>query len=273
MGQIPLQPYRFLSLAPSQIQARRELLDLRGTIAQASGVIVLLCVGLYRRRTVARGSAAEEVSRGKSWLDAPPVKGWRETRREYLLTLVWAVWLVGLSAWRTGDDYIHLTRSLAHTAIATIPLSILISPGPPGLPTRTHVLLRLLGIRQSMLTPYHRLYGRFVLLPLFTLHAILYMAFFIRQSLLSKRIYDTDLQLGMLAVGLVLNVWSMSSEARGLTRWRFYIGHVVAVMALLAVAYFHVVYVRTYVLECMGIYALDMSWYVVRRYWSGSKKD
>ena len=77
----------------------------------------------------------------------------------------------------------------------------------------------------------------------------------------------------MFGVFLVLTIWSMSSQTPGVTRAQFYYGHVVAVMLLLAVAYFHVVYVRTYVLQAVGIYALDVCWSTVESVWGGKKRD
>ncbi|EEP77181.1 predicted protein [Uncinocarpus reesii 1704] len=234
-------PYRFLSLSAAQVQARRELLDLRGTIAQISALLLLLAASLYWRAVSAHSPAAGGKKTGKNWFDSPPVKGWRETRRQYLLTLAWGVWLVGLSAWRTDDDYLHLTKSLAHTAMATIPIQVLFAP---KLASRSNFVLRLLGVRQAIFTPYHRLYGRLVLFPLLTLHAILYITFFMRQSLLAKRSSDADVQWGMAGIILAWAIWSMSSGGKTLTKRQFYLGHVAMVMGLLVVAYFHVVHVR-----------------------------
>ncbi|EFW20192.1 conserved hypothetical protein [Coccidioides posadasii str. Silveira] len=262
-------PYRFVSLSQSQSQERREILDHRGIIAQVSALIVLVGVSLYRHAVLGSTSGTSRGKKGeKAWLDRPPFKGWRETRRQCLLTIVWAVWLVGLSSWRTGDDYLHLTKSLAHTTMATVPLQIILSP---KLSTRTNPLLRLLGLPQSILTPYHRLYGRIVLFPLLTSHALLYTAFFILQSLFSKRINDADVQWGVTGIFLAWIIWSMSSGGKSLTKRQFYVGHVVMVMGLFAVAYFHVIYVRRYVLEAVGIYVLDVSWYAIGKAWSGSK--
>lgn len=115
MGRISPWPYRFISLTPSQVQERREVLDVRGTVAQASALLLLACVSLYwrtvesrpkpylRSQTRLKNGVEEGTDKKRSWLDSPPVSGWRETRRQYLLTLGWAAWLVGLSAWRTGD--------------------------------------------------------------------------------------------------------------------------------------------------------------------------
>lgn len=110
MAHAYIWPYRFVSLTPAQIQERREVLDARGTVVQISALLLLASVTLYwrvgkpssRSRATLKGGY-EQGSLKRSWWDSPPVHGWRETRRQYLLTLGWVAWLVGLSAWRTGD--------------------------------------------------------------------------------------------------------------------------------------------------------------------------
>lgn len=112
-----------------------------------------------------------------------------------------------------------------------------------------------------------------MLLPLLTSHVILYLTFFVRQALLSKRSRDADVQWGIFGAVLVMVIWSMSSQTPGVTRAQFYYGHVLAVMLLLTVAYFHVIHVRKYVLQAVGIYALDVFWSAVETISGPSKRE
>lgn len=113
-----LWPYRFIALTPGQIQERREILDLRGYYVQLSALCLLLGAGIIYRVVTPTATSTEtgdkQISRrrcvatptpgsaGRLWLDLPPVEGWSETRREYLIILMWLGWLVFLSVYKTG---------------------------------------------------------------------------------------------------------------------------------------------------------------------------
>lgn len=140
----------------------------------------------------------------------------------------------------------------------------------PALPS---LLSSLTSIPQTTLAPYHRLFGRLIIVPLLCGHGILYLLFYVQSShplfgtLLAKRIRDLDVQCGLAALATALLVlifgrstlWQLrslqwpglrSAEER---RRVFYIGHLVLVGALLALAYSHVIYARPYVLEAIGV--------------------
>ena len=113
-----LWPYRFVTLSPKQIQDRRELLDRRGHYAQLSGLLLFIVVSLYTRFAPYIGKPNKtynnrhdtqgKMSPKPSWLDSCPRRGWGETRRQYLVALAWLGWLLGLSAWKTGDGTLFL---------------------------------------------------------------------------------------------------------------------------------------------------------------------
>ncbi|PGH04845.1 hypothetical protein AJ80_08454 [Polytolypa hystricis UAMH7299] len=295
-------PYHFISLTPSQIQERRDLLNLRGHYAQISALIVVVCVSVYRRVIIGgrgnnnRGKKERGLLRKpSSWLDRPPVKGWGETRREYLVAMGWLVLMVGISGWRTGEDYLHLTKSLAQTSFANIPLQILLSPklsSPRSSTTTTtnkpktiipaiitNPISTLTTIPPARLTPYHRLIGRIIITPLLSLHAILYLAFFAMNNhpvpLLPKRLQDADVQWGIMAVTLLLVMLGTSAAAsgsgsgrKGVWRWwglrrrvsrdTFYALHVSLVLGLMGAVYAHVSYARRFVVQGLAVYAVDV---------------
>ncbi|BDD59346.1 hypothetical protein MPDQ_007585 [Monascus purpureus] len=273
----PSWPYRFLALSPAEIQHRRELLDLRGYYAQLSAIAIVLLVRVYRscillpRESGNGNSERRPFPRPKSWWDMPPCQGWRETRKQYMVTLLWLGWLLGLSVWGAGYDYLHLTKALGHIAISQLPFQTLMAPvfylsTKPTLPS---LLSLLTSIPQQTLTPYHRLYGRIVLSPLLLGHAGLYLSFFFQSShpefgtLLAKRVRDPDVQWGIVAlcsaVSILIFTRPSGGQKRGswmwrgpkTTKWGFYVGHVSFVAAFCTAVYSHVGYTRAYILETL----------------------
>lgn len=93
-------PYHFVSLSEKEIQRRRDVLDLRGYYAQLSALAVIAAISLYR---FYRGAPTRRAITKRSWWDSPPFQGWTETRRQYTITLLWLLFLLGLSVWNTGD--------------------------------------------------------------------------------------------------------------------------------------------------------------------------
>ncbi|KAK2789055.1 hypothetical protein FQN52_006422 [Onygenales sp. PD_12] len=268
-----LWPYRYTSPTPSQLQERRNLLTLRGEYAQVSALVFLLLFSVY------------------------PLGP--ETGRQYLVATAWLVWLIVLSAWKTGDDHLHLTKSLAHTTLATFPFQLLLSPklSPTTHPLHSLLLTPILNLPQTALTPYHRIFGHLVLPTLLSLHAALYITFFVQNDLLARRVGDLDVQWGVTGVVLlwvVVSVWSPAvkrgvqtgakakvkakedegreekSEEEAVKRpsskkqRTAYIVHVSLVMSLLGVAYFHVKWARKFVWQCLALYAVDVGSYAVR---------
>lgn len=94
-------PWRFVSLAPEELEQRRELLDHRGYYAQWSVLLVTLVVRICRIGALRSEHYASNKPR--SWWHSPPVQGWAETRRQYLISFIWLGWLLGLAAWNTGN--------------------------------------------------------------------------------------------------------------------------------------------------------------------------
>lgn len=99
-------PYRFiLSVSDEELQRRRNVLDTRGQYAQVSALIVLAVLFVYRLRGRQQHGHGygQRKSKDRTWWDAPAIRGSSETRKQYAVTLLWLVWLVSLSIWRSGD--------------------------------------------------------------------------------------------------------------------------------------------------------------------------
>ncbi|RAL09995.1 putative metalloreductase Fre8 [Aspergillus homomorphus CBS 101889] len=268
-------PWHFVTLSEAEKEQRRELLDLRGSYAQYSMLLAILLVRLYTW-VFQSGNEPPKPNRrkplAKSWLDSPPFAGWIETRRQYLVCSIWLMWLLCLCIWNSGDDYLHLTKSLGHVALSQFPFQILMSPplyltSTPASPSLISVLTT---IPQPTINAYHRLFGRLVIAPLLVSHALLYDSFFLQTPhpefgiLFAKRIRDADVQWGILGVVAFTSVvlfarpavkprWAMSLRSgSGSARARqqvFWAVHVGLVVVLGVAAYSHVQWARLYMIE------------------------
>ncbi|PWY72407.1 rerric reductase like transmembrane component [Aspergillus heteromorphus CBS 117.55] len=280
-------PWHFMTVSDAEKQQRRELLDLRGFYAQCSIVVALVLVRLYKASSSAAPGTEKPAERRskrkpveKSWLDSPPVAGWFETRRQYIICLLWLGWLLGLSVWNSGEDYLHFTKALGHVALSQLPLQVLMSPAlylspKPGSPSIVSVLTT---VPQPVINSYHRLFGRLVISPLLVAHAFLYSSFFLQSShpdyssLYAKRIRDPDVQWGVAAAAMATAVvlfarpavmprwvrWVKPTSAKA-RQQVFYIVHVLIVGVLELAAYSHVSVARVYIIESFVSSALNFS--------------
>lgn len=100
-------PWHFVSVSGSEKKQRRELLDLRGYIAQCSVLVVILAIRVYQSYYAnhAENGVRQPWHRGRqqSWWDRALFSRGAETRRQYVVCSLWLGWLLGLSTWRTGD--------------------------------------------------------------------------------------------------------------------------------------------------------------------------
>lgn len=187
-------------------------------------------------------------------------------------------------------DYLHLTKALGHVALSQVPLQILMSPAAyisTSRPSASSIFSYLTSTPQATVTPYHRLFGRIVITPLLSGHAILYLLFFVQSehpeygTLLLKRIRDFDVQCGLLAIStailLLLFARPRASQARPVAgsmqerRRSFYYGHLFLVIVLCASAYAHVAQAQKFMLQAGGASLLNgaCSFAMVR--WGGRK--
>ncbi|KAL8877139.1 MAG: hypothetical protein Q9198_004794, partial [Flavoplaca austrocitrina] len=113
---------------------------------------------------------------------------------------IWAIWLSVLAVRDTGDDYLHLTKRFGIIGASQLPLHYLLA-----LKSSWSPITYLTRLSHEELNPYHRALGRIILLFV-SLHASFYLNFFIQKSLLTKRIRDPDVILGLLAITTFLTV-------------------------------------------------------------------
>ncbi|KAL4922686.1 hypothetical protein BDW62DRAFT_171523 [Aspergillus aurantiobrunneus] len=272
-------PWHFVSVTGAEEQRRRDILTLRGYYAQLS---ILLAIIIFRLYIVffspsnQRKKPTGRRSRQGSWLGTPPFNGWLETRRQYLSCLIWLTWLLTLSVWNTGDDYLHLTKALGHVGLSQLPLQVAMSPAlyAAETPRASSVLSSLTSIPQQTLTAYHRVFARVVISPLLVGHAILYCLFFLQSShpefssLFFKRVLDVDVRLGISAIttavaimvfarpkGASSEIWKGSIKDR---RRAFYVVHLLLVSLLCLAAYYHVAQAQTFVLESFATFLVNL---------------
>ncbi|KAL9100502.1 MAG: hypothetical protein Q9163_004125 [Psora crenata] len=274
-------PYRFLSLDEDQNRRRRYLLDNYGQFAQLSilllpliyqltvGIRLLLFRSLLQwkagyqlvkddhpspvasRRV--KGNAAVPSTwtwRRIAWiLDEEIVPGWG-TRWEWLMTGCWTAWLLLLVIKDTSDDYLHLTKRFGIVAASQLPIHYLLAAkawSPVQYLTR---------MSYEALNPYHRLLGRIIVF-FFACHAILYLNFYVQKGLLSKRIRDWDVFLGLCAFGIAWLLFTTTlARIRNYNYRIFFYTHVVLSASLLPILFLHVSHLRIYVLEAAAAYAL-----------------
>lgn len=105
------------------------------------------------------------------------------------------------------------------------------------------------------LNPYHRWLGR-ILITFFAIHATLYLNFYIQLGLLSKRIRDRDVILGLSGISTFMIIGTTALAAiRNYSYRLFFIIHVLLSITILPTLYFHVSHLRIYILESAAIYA------------------
>lgn len=101
-----------------------------------------------------------------------------------------------------------------------------------------------------------RLLGR-ILIIFFSIHASMYLNFYIASGLLTKRIRDRDVILGLTAItSLLLLGTSALSRIRNYSYLLFFTLHVSLSIFILPALYFHVSHLRPYILEAAAVYAL-----------------
>ncbi|KAL4741829.1 hypothetical protein BDV11DRAFT_181978 [Aspergillus similis] len=271
-------PWHFVAISDSEKQHRRELLSLRGNYAQLS---ILLAIVLFRVYIALlpldqQHQRSNRRSRQNAWLDAPLFSGWVETRRQYSVCLLWLTWLLCLTVWRTGDDYLHLTKALGHVGLSQLPLQVAMSPAfyVSSTPRASSLLSVLTAVPQPTVTAYHRIFARAVISPLLVGHAILYCAFFLQSShpefssLFFKRILDLDVQLGIVAITAAIAITVLArpqGKAGGIwqgtvinRRRAFYAVHLLLVGLLCLAAYFHVAQAKAFILESLVVFVVNL---------------
>ena len=261
-------PYHFVSLTPAQVKEQRILLDRTGYYAWLTPVVFLLAIYTYRRATtpspdrpprlvpdISREPPSRlqvQKRRWNWWLDEP-LSSEFGARKVHLLGGVYLGCLLFLIFRKTGDDYLHLTKRFGHVAVSQLPFQYMMAIKSWRSPVQL-----VTGLTWEKRNDYHRLFGRIVHL-LAAVHAIMYLNFFVAAGLLSRRLKDWDVRLG-LAAFLIFNVLAIMSTPpvrKAAYHSRFFMSHVVTSALLLPILFFHVPYTRKYLYQAFAAYMFN----------------
>jgi NAD(P)H-flavin reductase len=258
-------PYHFVTLTPVQLEERRKLLDQAGYYAYLAPVIALTSIYVLRQLfpTPNKGAAPTgklqvpgiltvQKRRLVWWLNEPlsPEFG---ARKVHFMGLAYAAFLLFLVFRKTGDDYLHLTKRFGHVAASQLPFHYMMAIKSPLSPVQIAT-----GLTWEKMNDYHRLFGRIVHLMVAT-HATLYLNFFVQAGLLSKRFGDWDVRTGFIAFVMfnILAGFSVPPVRKGNYHQKFFRSHVVQSGLVPLVLFFHVTYIRKYVVQAFILYVFN----------------
>ncbi|KAF2666754.1 hypothetical protein BT63DRAFT_427176 [Microthyrium microscopicum] len=259
--------FEFVSLTPEQVASRRISLDNYARIAQSSQVMVLitLAVGQVLWRTIESWNYGDSKQQSSSSLGLRQFKTWRwrlgdevlpgfGTWKQWIGGLSWTIWLAILCIRDTSPDYMHLTKRFGIVAASQLPLHFLLAMKSPYSPIQI-----ILQTSHESLNAVHHVLGRIIMFFL-VLHASFYLNFFAQIGVLSKRIRDKDVMLGVSSILLLLTIGSTAtSQIRGWNYRLFYSIHVIVPPILLSLLYFHVTHIRLYVLQSAFLFLLNIA--------------
>ncbi|CAJ2508889.1 Uu.00g139150.m01.CDS01 [Anthostomella pinea] len=275
-------PYHFLDLTEAEKLARRQAIDRYATYAHVSALIpvavfVVLRLGsrLVRTATSSRGAYAavsgsprqkqHRVSLAGSWSrsirkavwwlgDDVVVFGQRRGQWGQMIAgIAWTLWLLFLSVAGTGSDYLHLTKRLGFVAISQFPIQYLMAL------KNLNPLAFAFNSSHEQVNRWHRVLGLIIYL-LLTLHAFLYLNFYIQQGILSNKLVQLVPLLGIAAfAGMsVLNITALSF-VRQYSYRVFFITHIIVAFALPLIVFFHARSSSFYVAEALVVFIVDLA--------------
>lgn len=150
----------------------------------------------------------------------------------------------------SNADYLHVTKRFGIVAASQLPLHYLLAA------KSWSPIQYLTRMSHEELNPYHQLLGRIVI-AFFSVHAAMYLNFFIQSSLLLKRIQNRDVILGLLAISTLIILGTTAlSRIRTYSYRLFLTLHVLLSISVLPILYFHVSHLRIYILESVAVYVL-----------------
>lgn len=256
--------YTYVSLTPEQVATRRLALDNAGLQAYLLPITLLASVCFYRARhhdspTTIKTSRNHKPTRPQTWARrlhwfvTTTAIGDLGPLNVVLVMLVYSTILIYIIFRNTGNDYMHLTKSLSHVTVAQLPLHYLLSIKSPRSPITVAT-----GLTHERLNDYHRLFGRIIHI-LLAAHAVMYLKFFVDLDILSKRIRHWDVRTGLLAFTTVnlLGTFSLPSVRRVVYHRLFYRSHIVLSALILLVAWLHVPYTRMYIAQAAIFWILN----------------
>ncbi|VBB81863.1 Putative ferric reductase transmembrane component [Podospora comata] len=275
--------YRFIEgLTEAEKQARRRALDNYGLAAQLSDLLPVVLILLYRlTKWVVRervdGSANGEYAAVPS---SPVMKKRREEgvrswsvrkrrlrwwlgedvvvaghvygqRDQWIVGVVWFLWLAVLSVKDTGEDYLHLTKRFGIVAVSQYPLQYLLSL------KSLNPFSYLLKSSHEQVNRWHRVSARVTTTLLF-IHAALYLNFYIQNN----RLYRLGVPLVLAGVVAFFSLNLMLTTAlRPVRRFSyrlFFITHLLLAISIPFLILFHAAPARSYMIQALLVFFVDL---------------
>lgn len=242
--------YDYVNLNATQIETRRKLLDEAGFQAYITPIIILVGIWASPKVTGAQSKNdghASAWSRRLRWTLNNTYMQEFGPLQVQILGILYAAFLVFRTAHQTGNDYMHVTKAFGHVAVSQLPLQYMLAMKYPNSPITLAT-----GLTHERLNAYHRLAGR-IIHALIASHAVLYLRFFAVKGLLTKRIMDWDVRLGVMAFWTMnfLGILAIPPIRRQVYHAVFYRSHVILTAILPVVLWFHVPYTRIYVAQAI----------------------
>ncbi|KAJ6438083.1 hypothetical protein O9K51_08672 [Purpureocillium lavendulum] len=162
-------------------------------------------------------------------------------------------WLLFLCFYRTGSDYHHLARRFGITGASQFPIQYLLAT------KRFNPIALALGTSHDRISRWHRALG-WVSSSFLAAHGLLYLNFYIQVGGLGAALFRPVPVLGMLALSSMTLLGSTSTVFVRRHAYRvFYFTHVMLVMAIPILAWFHSHrgYGRLFVAESLGVFVFQ----------------
>ncbi|KAK0673662.1 putative ferric reductase transmembrane component [Cercophora samala] len=275
--------YRFIEgLTQAEKLARRQALDNYGLAAQLSDLLPVVLILLYRLAKWVVQERVEGSSNGEyaAVPSSPVMKRRREEgvrdwsvrkrrlqwwlgedvvvaghvygqRDQWIVGVVWLVWLVVLSVKDTGEDYLHLTKRFGIVAVSQYPLQYLLSL------KSLNPFCYLLKSSHEQVNRWHRVSARVTTALLF-IHGGLYLNFYIQNN----RLYRLGVPIvlaGVIAfVSLNLMLTTALRPIRHFSYRLFFITHLLLAIAIPFLILFHAAPARSFMIQTLLVFFVDL---------------
>ena len=278
-------PWYFLDLKPGEKAVRREILDGYGFIAQYSVSLPLVAYlvlsffgavirrfakkrdsqGSYEQipldsddikpRVVSSTSFVTRVWRALCWWITDEIYIGRTsygTKDQWIIGILWTVWLCALSTMGTGDDYYHLSKRFGLVAMSQLPAHYAMANKV------LNPFAYAFGTSYEVMNRYHRVYGR-VIYFLLLCHFALYITAFVVQGTFFSRLFEPIVAVGIVGSIIMHAVIFTSFKAvRDRTYRLFFVIHVLAGFAIPVLIFFHATAARLYLIEALTLFIIDL---------------
>ncbi|KAI1822196.1 ferric reductase like transmembrane component [Xylaria intraflava] len=277
-------PYQFVSLDDAQTEARRHKLDRYGLVAQLSALVPVALFLLYRLIAwgVARAKGSSRLGRYSALPGSPISKrerlslfgsfttgarrvvwwfgddvvflGWNWGPRDQIIAGVgWTIWLLVLCVVDTGNDYLHLTKRFGIVGVSQFPVQYLLS-----LKSLNPFAWALRSSHEEV-NRWHRVLGRIIYI-LLTLHSIFYLNFYYQSGVLKDKLTYVVPVLGLIQIIAIKLLYGTAlSVVRAYSYRIFFVTHLLVVLALPPLIYFHAHHASLYVWESFVVFLVDIA--------------